>query len=163
MIQYAWYASGYTDDHPGSFKTVAKVCFSFDATICASPPCDTVPFICCSWCGKLLCFNHFFLDYHFHWFTLVRTFQVYRDTRYEMKSFECFIARWTAKRSATDDIWSNSWTRTSCTSSTRSLTKLHLNALLFSKNSQDSHFDPFSYASWKFDISGKKARAHESS
>ena len=66
MIQYAWYASGYTDNHPGSFKTVAEVCFSFDATICAVSSCDASPFISCSWCNKSLCFNHFFLNYHFH-------------------------------------------------------------------------------------------------
>jgi hypothetical protein len=66
MIQYAWYASGYTDNHPGSFKTVSEVCFSFDATVCAMSSCDVVPFICCSWCAKPLCFNHFFLNYHFH-------------------------------------------------------------------------------------------------
>ena len=66
MIQYAWYTSGYTDDHPGSFKTVAEMCFSFDATICAVSSCDASPFISCSWFNKPLCFNHFFLNYHFH-------------------------------------------------------------------------------------------------
>ena len=66
MIQYAWYASGYTDKHPGSFKTVGEVCFSFDASICAVSSCDAAPFICCSWCDKPLCFNHFFLNNHFH-------------------------------------------------------------------------------------------------
>ena len=66
MIQYAWYASGYTDNHPGPFKTVPDVCFSFDSTICAVSPCDAAPFICCSWCEKPLCFSHFFLNYHFH-------------------------------------------------------------------------------------------------
>jgi hypothetical protein len=66
MIQYAWYASGYTDNHPGAFKTVTEVCFSFDAAICSTPSCDAAPFICCSWCHEPLCFTHFFLDYHFH-------------------------------------------------------------------------------------------------
>lgn len=66
MIQYAWYASCYTDKHPGSFETVGKVCFSFDVSICAARSCDAAPFICCSWCDKPLCFNHFFLNYHFH-------------------------------------------------------------------------------------------------
>ena len=66
MIQYAWYASGYTDKHPGSFKTAGEVCFSFHASICAAPSCDAAPFICCSWCDKPVCFNHFFLNYHFH-------------------------------------------------------------------------------------------------
>jgi hypothetical protein len=66
MIQYTWYASGYTDNHPKSFKTVGEVCFSFDTIICAAPSCDAAPFICCSWCDKPLCFNHFFLNYHFY-------------------------------------------------------------------------------------------------
>lgn len=48
MIRYAWYASGYIDNHPGSFKTVGAVCFSFDAKICAQPSCDAAPFIYCS-------------------------------------------------------------------------------------------------------------------
>jgi hypothetical protein len=66
IIQYVWYASGYTNKHPGSFKTVTEVCFSFDATICAAPCCDASPFICCSWCQKPLYFSHFFLSYHLH-------------------------------------------------------------------------------------------------
>ena len=66
MIQYAWYASGYTDNHPGSFKTVTEACFTFDAIVCAAPSCDASPFICCSWCQKPLCMNHFFMSYHFH-------------------------------------------------------------------------------------------------
>jgi hypothetical protein len=66
MIRYAWYASGYIDNRPESFKTVGDVCFSFDATICAATSCDAAPFICCSWCDKPLCFSHFFLDHHFH-------------------------------------------------------------------------------------------------
>ena len=37
LIQYAWFASGYPDKHPGVFKTVDEVCF-----------------------------NHFFAEYHFH-------------------------------------------------------------------------------------------------
>ncbi|CAF1080655.1 unnamed protein product [Adineta ricciae] len=48
MIQYAWYASGYTDTHPGPFETVADVCFSLDVATCVVPTCDAGPFICCS-------------------------------------------------------------------------------------------------------------------
>ena len=78
------------------------------STTITNRECDVAPFICCSWCDKPLCFNHFFLNYHFHWFTLVRTFLVYHDTRCEMKSSGCFIVRWTANRSGTDNMWSNS-------------------------------------------------------
>jgi hypothetical protein len=66
MIQYAWYASGYTDTDPGPFKTVTEVCFAFDDPVCVVSSCDAAPFICCSWCQKPLCFTHFFLNYHFH-------------------------------------------------------------------------------------------------
>ena len=89
MIQYAWYASGYTDNHPGPFKTVPDVCFSFDSTICAVSPCDEAPFICCSWCEKPLCFSHFFLNYHFHWFLLVKSFPTYNDNRCEARDSDC--------------------------------------------------------------------------
>lgn len=66
MIQYAWYVSNYTDTHPGPFKTVVEVCFSLEVAMCVVPSCDATPFICCSWCRKSLCFNHFFVNYHFH-------------------------------------------------------------------------------------------------
>lgn len=66
LIGYAWYASGYVDSHPGVFKTVDEVCFDINADSCQVTNCDQSPFICCSWCNKILCFNHFFIEYHFH-------------------------------------------------------------------------------------------------
>jgi hypothetical protein len=68
MIQYAWCASGYTDTHPGSFKTVAEICLSLDIEMCVALSCDAASFTCCSWCRKPLRFTHFFLNYHFHSF-----------------------------------------------------------------------------------------------
>ena len=66
LIRYAWFASGYTDKHPGDFKTVDQVCFDIHMTSCQVENCNQSPFIRCSWCDKILCFNHFFLEYHFH-------------------------------------------------------------------------------------------------
>ncbi|CAF1957583.1 unnamed protein product [Rotaria magnacalcarata] len=66
LIRYAWYASGYLDKHPGSFQTVKDVCFSLDGTTCQHNNCDSSPFIQCSWCRKILCFDDFFLSYHIH-------------------------------------------------------------------------------------------------
>lgn len=66
MLQYAWYASGYTKEHPGSFTTARDVCFSFYSVICSGESCESVPVICCSWCGETLCFTHFFDAFHFH-------------------------------------------------------------------------------------------------
>lgn len=66
MLQYAWHASGYIDDHPGSFLTVKQVCFTFDNVPNNGGCCESSPFICCSWCRNNFCFQHFFSDYHFH-------------------------------------------------------------------------------------------------
>jgi hypothetical protein len=108
MIQYAWYASGYADIHPGPFKTLAEMCFSFNTTIFATPSCNAAPFICCSWCGKPLCFDHFFVNYHFHWFFFVRTFLAYNDIGCEVKNSECSVGWWTTSRSDIDKIWTDS-------------------------------------------------------
>ena len=44
MIRYTWYTSSDTDKHSGVFKTLAEVCFLFDATVYAASPIDMVPF-----------------------------------------------------------------------------------------------------------------------
>ena len=61
-IQYAWYSSGYTNNHPGSFKTVSEVCFSIDDTMCSMPSCDACPFICCSLVWQTTMFSTTFLS-----------------------------------------------------------------------------------------------------
>jgi hypothetical protein len=66
MIQYAWYQSGYLQHDPGPFKNVKEVCFTFEHNSCSVNKCDETTFICCSWCERSLCINHFFLDYHVH-------------------------------------------------------------------------------------------------
>ena len=66
LIRYTWFASGYVDKHPGVFKTADEVCFDKHTISCQITNCDQSPFIRCSWCEKSLCFNHFFVEYHFH-------------------------------------------------------------------------------------------------
>ncbi len=67
MIRYSWYESGYIKQNPGIFKNVKEVCFSFKDSHCQIQQCgDSLPFIMCSHYSKVLCFEHFFILYHFH-------------------------------------------------------------------------------------------------
>jgi Tc5 transposase-like protein/DDE superfamily endonuclease len=66
LIQYAWHASGYVETHPGDFQNVVDACFSFNWSPCGEKKCSTPGFIQCSWCRKVLCFQHFYVDYHYH-------------------------------------------------------------------------------------------------
>ncbi len=66
MIQYAWFSTGYLSKDPGTFENVQDVCFSFDQDFCSLPTCSDSSFICCSYCDRVLCFNHFFVDDHKH-------------------------------------------------------------------------------------------------
>ena len=65
MWRYSWYKSGYINTHPGKFKNVVEICFSSSIDVCQEN-CDDIVFICCSYCEKSLCFNHFFRSYHNH-------------------------------------------------------------------------------------------------
>ena len=65
MFRYAWYKSGYLDEHPGEFKTPANYSFSANENIYCDI-CQGIAFIRCGWCNKTLCFKHFFSDYHYH-------------------------------------------------------------------------------------------------
>ena len=66
MIRYAWFKSGYLDNHPGQFQTVTDVCFKLNQSQCDILSCDSFSFIRCSYCRRILCFDHFFLQYHIH-------------------------------------------------------------------------------------------------
>ena len=68
MIQYSWYCSGYTNVNPSPFQNVLQVCFPQATSIeqCQHNSCDETAFINCSICSKRLCFEHFFVQYHFH-------------------------------------------------------------------------------------------------
>ena len=66
MIPYAWFKSGYVDANPGHFQTVVDVCFKFHQGHCDMEGCDSFSFIRCSYCDKILCFDHFFINFHSH-------------------------------------------------------------------------------------------------
>ncbi len=66
MIRYAWFATGYLSQDPGTFDNVQDVCFSFDECFCSLSTCNDFSFISCSHCDSVLCFNHFFIDDHKH-------------------------------------------------------------------------------------------------
>lgn len=68
MIQYSWFASGYTTINPSPFRNVLQVCFpqiAFEER-CEEQDCEESVFIRCAVCSKKLCFEHFFIAYHFH-------------------------------------------------------------------------------------------------
>jgi len=66
IIRYAWFKSGYLHNHPGQFQTVTDVCFKLSQPHCDISSCDSFSFIRCSYCRKILCVNHFFIEYHMH-------------------------------------------------------------------------------------------------
>ncbi len=66
MISYAWSACGYIPRQYSNFSNVIEVCFSFEANTCSGRNCNESVFICCSHCCRALCFEHFFIMYHFH-------------------------------------------------------------------------------------------------
>jgi hypothetical protein len=68
MIQYSWYCSGYSKVNPSPFQNVLEVCFPRTASIeqCGKKTCIETSFITCAICSKKLCFDHFFVEYHFH-------------------------------------------------------------------------------------------------
>ena len=68
MILYSWCACSYLKDDPSPFKNVNEVCF-LNLTInqnCQIDKCFESAFISCGWCSTKSCFQHFFIEYHFH-------------------------------------------------------------------------------------------------
>ncbi len=66
MLKYGWYKCGYSDVRPDNFDTVKDICFNVGINNCNETNCQNLSFICCSICRNFLCFNHFFINYHFH-------------------------------------------------------------------------------------------------
>lgn len=66
LIKYAFFKSGLTQDHPGSFLDIREVCFPSDIQDCSVTDCENCFLIQCSHCEANLCFKHFFIDYHAH-------------------------------------------------------------------------------------------------
>lgn len=65
FIQYAWVKAGLHDSfvHTDRFEDPVQFCFDqiFDTHQCTATNCNEICIIRCSWCKKLLCFDHFFL------------------------------------------------------------------------------------------------------
>ena len=66
MHRYSWFQGGYLEKDPGPFDNVEELCFRFRDFDCHEKSCANIPLIQCSYCEKVLCFNHFFELYHFH-------------------------------------------------------------------------------------------------
>lgn len=66
FIQYAWVKAGLNDNfaHTDRFEDPVHFCFdqTFDTNQCVATACNEICIIRCSWCKKLLCFDHFFLE-----------------------------------------------------------------------------------------------------
>lgn len=72
FIRYSWYRCGYTknleiNDDYGEFEHPVR--FAFDPEIisqkCSYSPCLKDAFIRCSRCELVLCFDHFYHDFHY--------------------------------------------------------------------------------------------------
>jgi hypothetical protein len=68
LFKYLWFASEYTDNHPGKFENPVEYCYNVQDKKCSriDLSCNSASFIICSWCEQLLCFEHFFIDFHFY-------------------------------------------------------------------------------------------------
>lgn len=66
MYKYAWYKSGYTDVNPFKFQNVEEISFTLKHFICEIKDCKEYSFLICTHCDKSICFNHFYILYHFH-------------------------------------------------------------------------------------------------
>lgn len=67
MVKYAWYSSGFIEEKP-VFKNASEVLFDIIDfnTKCNKLNCLQIPFMKCSFCEEIYCFNHFFIDKHTH-------------------------------------------------------------------------------------------------
>lgn len=68
MVKYSWFSAGLLKQNPSPFSTVNEICFPSITSYeqCELQACVEGVFITCAHCSKKMCFNHFFIDYHFH-------------------------------------------------------------------------------------------------
>jgi len=66
MWQYAWHKSGYIESRPEKFLNVNEALFELNVESCDVLDCDEHNFLQFAHCRKILCFNHFFVAYHYH-------------------------------------------------------------------------------------------------
>lgn len=60
--RYSWYKAGLIDERPDHFDNPVQFGFATLALICSR--CENLNMIKCSWCKDILCFQHFFTEYH---------------------------------------------------------------------------------------------------
>ena len=64
--RYAWYKAG-LEETSEKFVGINKFCFGQRMDLCnAVVECDRTAFIKCSYCWVDLCFEHFFIEEHYH-------------------------------------------------------------------------------------------------
>ncbi len=68
MVKYSWFSAGLLKQNPSPFSTVNEICFPSMTSHeeCELQKCVEGVFITCAHCSKKLCFQHFFISYHFH-------------------------------------------------------------------------------------------------
>ena len=69
MIRYAWFKCGNINTDLRSFQTAMEACFKFKKGHCDTSSSKEFAFIRCSYCGKIVCFQHAFI--------LIITFMAY--------------------------------------------------------------------------------------
>ncbi len=68
LFRYSFHLAGYYEDRPGPFLTPVQYCFPDELpTIdCHFDGCQNVSFIRCAHGNEILCWEHFFEDFHYH-------------------------------------------------------------------------------------------------
>jgi hypothetical protein len=68
MVKYSWFSAGLLKQNPAPFSTVNEICFPSIVSHeqCELQACVESVFITCAHCSKKLCFQHFFISYHYH-------------------------------------------------------------------------------------------------
>jgi hypothetical protein len=68
FVRYAWIKIGYVDAPKKNFLTPAEVCFGDMHEQCGmvGKNCEKMSFIKCAHCELALCFDHFFVENHYH-------------------------------------------------------------------------------------------------
>jgi hypothetical protein len=65
MLEYAWYASGLTDNkNKPNFQNVKQLCFPDDTRVSFCNSCESSSFARCAWCSHFFCFVCFYDKYH---------------------------------------------------------------------------------------------------
>jgi Tc5 transposase C-terminal domain len=64
FIRYSWFLSGYSSAEPPVFYSPTEFSFSSEFFDEGCSVCDSSQLLRCGWCKSMLCFDHFFTDFH---------------------------------------------------------------------------------------------------